>query len=112
MYLRWPTERGVDVRCLEAEAKLTPLNQKGEVIKAELCRAIFTARLEKYFERHGKLKVEKLFHLVDNQTVLGTIRIESYGYQSYFANRIDEIQPVFDELDPSKTGGGSLLQYR
>lgn len=40
MHLRWPTERGVDVHFVEAEAKLTPPDQKGEAVKAELCGAV------------------------------------------------------------------------
>ncbi|XP_038145083.1 uncharacterized protein LOC119786070 [Cyprinodon tularosa] len=57
MYLRWDTERGVDVRFVEAKAKLTPLDQKGEAAKAEICGAVFAARLRKYFKRHGELNI-------------------------------------------------------
>lgn len=32
------------------------------------------------------------YHLVDTQTVLSAIQRESYGYQTFFANRIGEIQ--------------------
>ncbi len=99
MYLRWNTEWGVDVRFVEAKAKLTPLDQKGEAVKAEICGAVFAARLRKYFEKHGRLEVEKWFHLVDSQTVLGAIQRDSYGYQTFFANRVGEIQragPVED----------------
>ncbi|KAM9764604.1 uncharacterized protein ACNS7B_019486 [Menidia menidia] len=92
MHLRWDTERGVDVRFVEAKAKLTPLDQKGEATKAEICGAVFAARLRKYFERHGRLEVDKWFHLVDSQTVLGAIQRDSYGYQTFFANRVGEIQ--------------------
>lgn len=89
MYLRWDTERGVDVCLVEAKAKLTPLDQKGEAVKAEICGAVFAARPRKYFER---LEVEKWLHLVDSQTVLGAIQRDSYGYQTFFANRVGEIQ--------------------
>ncbi|XP_038143265.1 uncharacterized protein LOC119784992 [Cyprinodon tularosa] len=57
MYLRWDTERGVDVCFVEAKAKLTPLDQKGEAAKAEICGAVFAARLRKYFKRHGELNI-------------------------------------------------------
>ena len=76
----------------EAKSTLTPLDQKGEAVKAEICGAVFAARLRKYFERHGRLEVEKWFHLVDSQTVLGAIQRDSYGYQTFFANRVGEIQ--------------------
>lgn len=36
--------------------------------------------------------MKRWYHLVDSQTVLGAIQRESYGYQTFFANRIGEIQ--------------------
>ncbi|KAL1249501.1 hypothetical protein QQF64_020506 [Cirrhinus molitorella] len=38
------------------------------------------------------MEVERWFHLVDSQTVLGAIQRDSYGYQTFFANRVGEIQ--------------------
>ncbi|KAK7904407.1 hypothetical protein WMY93_017014 [Mugilogobius chulae] len=99
LYLRWISAQGAEVRLVEAKAKLTPLDQKGEAVKAEVCGAVFATRLRKYFERHSRMQVERWFHLVDSQTVLGAIQRDSYGYQTFFANRIGEIQksaPVED----------------
>lgn len=69
MYLKWETTQGADVRFVEAKAKLTPLDQKGEDVKAEMCRAVFASRLGKYFERHGKIEIGRWIHLLDSQTV-------------------------------------------
>lgn len=99
MYLRWETSQGVEVRFVEAKAKLTPLDQKGDAVKAEICGAVFAARIRKYVEKHARLKIERWFHLLDSQTVLGAIQRENYGYQTFFANRVGEIQkagPVQD----------------
>lgn len=101
MYLRWHTKQGVVVRFVEPKAKLTPLDQKGDAIKVELCRALFSARLRKYFEKYGGMEVERWLHLVDSQTVLAAIQRESYGYQTYarYANCVGDIQkagPVQD----------------
>lgn len=99
LYLRWETQSGVIVRLVESKAKLTPLNQKGDVIKAELCSAVFATRLKRYFEKHCRIDVEHWIHFVDSQTILGAIQKDSYGYQTFFANRIGEIQkagPVED----------------
>ncbi|KAK7944841.1 hypothetical protein WMY93_000569 [Mugilogobius chulae] len=92
MYLRWSCSDCVVVRLVESKAKLTPLDHKGDPVKAEMCGAVFAARLKNYFQRHCRIDVEKWFHLVDSQTVLGAIQRESYGYQTFFANRIGEIQ--------------------
>jgi len=99
LYLRWETSAGVVTRLVESKAKLTPLDQKGDVVKAEICGAVFAARLKGFWERQGRLEVEKWFHFVDSQTILGAIQRESYGYQTFFANRVGEIQkagPIAD----------------
>lgn len=40
LYLRWETSDGVVTRLVESKAKLTPLNQKGDAVKAEVCGAL------------------------------------------------------------------------
>lgn len=92
LYLRWACGKGSTVRLVDSKAKLTPLDHQGEAVKAELCGAVFAARLKKYFEQHGRIQVKQWYHFVDSQTVLGAIQRESYGFQTFFANRIGEIQ--------------------
>ena len=92
MYLRWDTDQGPIVKLVESKAKLTPLDHKGDAVKAEMCGAVFASRLRKYFELHSRIQVSRWYHIVDSQTVLGAIQRESYGYQTFFANRIGEIQ--------------------
>lgn len=53
---------------------------------------VFASRLKRYFELHSQIQVERWYHFLDSQTVLGAIQRESYGYQTFFANRIGEIQ--------------------
>ncbi|KAI7792395.1 gag-pol fusion polyprotein [Triplophysa rosa] len=92
LYLWWACDQGSTVRLVESKAKLTPLEHKGEVVKAELCGAVFAAHLKMYFDRYSQIQVKQWYHLVDSQTVLGAIQRESYGFQTFFANRIGEIQ--------------------
>jgi len=92
VYFRWETEQGIQVRLVESKAKLTPLDQKGEPVKAEICGAVYAARLRNYVEKHSRIEVERWLHLLDSQTVLGAIQRDSYGYQTFFANRVGEIQ--------------------
>ena len=99
LYLRWETAGGVETRLVESKAKLTPLDQKGDAVKAEICGAVFATRLKSYMLKHGRLEVERWYHFVDSQTVLGAIQRESYGFHTFFANRVGEIQkagPVTD----------------
>ncbi|GAA6075580.1 uncharacterized protein LOC115156491 [Tachysurus ichikawai] len=92
VYFRWETKQGIQIRLIESKAKLTPLDQKGEPVKAEICGAVYAARLRKYVEKHSQMDIERWLHLLDSQTVLGAIRRDSYGYQTFFANRVGEIQ--------------------
>ncbi len=79
-YFRWETEQGILVRLVESKAKLTPLDQKGEPVKAEVCGAVFAARLRKYIEKHSRMQVErwlicwtvKLCWVQSKGTVMGT----------------------------------------
>ncbi|KAI3359231.1 hypothetical protein L3Q82_002750 [Scortum barcoo] len=92
VYFRWETTQGVEVRLVESKAKLTPLDQKGEPVKAETCGAVYAVRLRRYIEKHSRMEIGKWLHLLDSQTVLGAIQRDSYGYQTFFANRVGEIQ--------------------
>ncbi|XP_058503794.1 uncharacterized protein LOC131471311 [Solea solea] len=99
LYLRWSRNHDVVVRLVESKAKLTPLDHKGDPVKAEMCGAVFAARLKNYFQKHCRIDVERWYHLVDSQTILGAIQRESYGYQTFFANRVGEIQSSTDVRD-------------
>lgn len=110
VYFRWETEQGVQVRLVESKAKLTPLDQKGEPVKAEVCGAVFAARLRRYIEKHSRMQVEHWLHLLDSQTVLGAIQRDSYGYQTFFANRVGEIQKSTSVADWRWIPGSKTLQ--
>lgn len=74
MYVRWNSDQGPIVRLVESKAKLTPLDQKGDAIKAEMCGAVFASHPKKYFELHSQIRVESWCHFVDSQTVLNAIQ--------------------------------------
>lgn len=76
LYLQWETQNKVIVRLAESKAKFTPLYQKGDVIKAELCGAVFATRLKRYFEKHCRIDVSHWIHFVDSQTILGVIQLQ------------------------------------
>lgn len=66
LYFKWE-------RLVESKAKLTPLDHKGEPVKAESTGAVFAARLRRYIEKHCQMEIERCVHLLDSQTVLGAI---------------------------------------
>ena len=52
LYLRWEMPHTVTLRLVEAKARLTPLDHKGDAVKAEVCGAVYAGRLKKYFQKH------------------------------------------------------------
>lgn len=74
MYLRWNSDQGSITKLVESKAKLIPLDHKGDSVKAEMCGAVFAARLRKSFDQHSQIRVGKWYHLVDSQTVIGAIQ--------------------------------------
>ena len=66
---------------------------------------MFAARIKKYFEQHGRIQVKQWYHFVDSQTVLGAIQHESYGFQTFFANRIGVIQSSMQLQDWCRVPG-------
>ena len=91
MYLRWSSDQNPIIKLVESKAKLTPLDQKGDAVKSEVCGAVFASRLKRYLRGTAESRLE-------SGSILSTARQslvqskENYGYQTFFANRIGEIQ--------------------
>lgn len=49
LYLRWESLENVTIRLVEDTARLMPLDHKGDPVKAEVCGAVYAARLKKHF---------------------------------------------------------------
>ena len=112
-YVRWEAKEGVIIRLIEAKSKLCPLNLKGDTVKSEVCGAVFAARLSLFLEQKSRLNFTKKFHFLDSKTVLGAISKESYGFSTFFANRVGEIRSSSSADDwfwiPSEDNPADLL---
>ena len=125
VYVRWEGEHEAVVRLVEAEGKLSLLSLKGETVRSEMCGAVFAARLSKFVKKNYRYQFTKFYHFIDSMTVLGAINKESYGFSTFYANRVGEIQSatkcdntlkpndldllVFTELANTIKYGGGLL---
>lgn len=89
LYQWWKLPQDVTIQLVESKARLTPLDHKGDAVKAEVCGAVYAARLKKHFQKHCRIRVAKWYHLVDSQMVLGALQRD---VATFFANRIGEIQ--------------------
>ena len=92
VYVRWEGEHEAVVRLVEAKGKLSPLSLKGETVRSEMCGAVFAARLSKFVKENSRYQFTKVYHFIDSMTVLGAINKESYGFSTFYANRVGEIQ--------------------
>ena len=92
VYIRWETDCGNIIRLVEAKGKLCLLNMKGDTVKSEMCGAVFASRLRSFVLANSRIRFTKVYHFVDSMTVLGAINKESYGFGTFYANRIGEIR--------------------
>ena len=65
---------------------------KGDTVRSEMCGAVFAARLATFVIKNSSNKFHKIYHFIDSMTVLGAINKESYGFSTFYANRIGEIR--------------------
>ena len=97
--------------------------------RIELCGAIINKRLKVLVQQHCRYHFQKFYHIVDSQIVHAMIQKDSYGFNTFAATRIGEIQERTDPKDwywveseyniadwltrgkkPSKLGFGSSWQ--
>ena len=91
-YIRWQTSGDTfDAKLLMAKNRIAPRKQLS-IPRIELCGAVLTARLrEKIVEELG-YKFSKVVHITDSMIVRWQITKESYGFKTFVATRIGEIQ--------------------
>ena len=57
-----------------------------------MCGAVFASRLANFVLENSRYKFSKIYHFLDSMTVLGAINKDSYGFSTFYANRIGEIR--------------------
>lgn len=60
--------------------------------RLELFAAVLNKRIKEFIERETRWKFEKIYHIVDSQIVQAQVKKESYGYNTFVATRVGEIQ--------------------
>ena len=61
-------------------------------MKLELCGAVLGKRLRDTIQKEMKLEFNEVIHIVDSEIVHAMIRKQSYGFNTFAANRVGEIQ--------------------
>ena len=65
---------------------------KGDTVKSDMCGAVFASRLSNSVIENSRYEFSKLYHFIDSMTVLGALNKESYGFSTFYANRVGEIR--------------------
>lgn len=127
-YVRWKIDGSFASNLVLSKNRLAPAKQMS-IDRLELCAAVLNKRIKEFIERETRWKFEKIYHIVDSQIVQAQVKKESYGYNTFVATRVGEIQEgtnynewywiegelnVADYLtrgkSPSKIDGSSIWQ--
>ena len=76
---------------ITAKSRIAPLKVIN-IVRLELCGAVISKRLREVICKDLSVKFERVIHLVDSEIVRAMINLKSYGFNTFAANRIGEIQ--------------------
>ena len=62
-----------------------------DIVRIELCGAVLGKRVRELLEKEMKVNIEKVVHVTDSEIVQAMVFKESYGFNTFTANRIGEI---------------------
>ena len=90
-YARWKSKKeGYVCRLIISKTRMAPLKTI-DIVRLELCGAVLSKRCRAKIEAEMEMSFEKTVHLVDSEIVQAMISRESYGFNTFAANRVGEI---------------------
>ena len=90
-YIRWKiTDVSWRARLVIAKSKVAPLKTV-DIVRIELCGAVLGSRLRKTVQDQMSVQFQRVIHLTDSETVHAMIHRQSYGFNTFVANRVGEI---------------------
>ena len=91
-YIRWELQDGTfHTEIIMSKSRVSPLNII-DIVRIELCGAVLGSRIRKTIQKELSFKFDKITHLVDSEIVHAMVNRDSYGYNTFAANRVGEIQ--------------------
>ena len=91
-YIRWLTTDGIYESFLLASKNRVASVKTIDIVRLELCGAVLSKRLRTFIVDEMRYKFKAVYHLTDSQIVKSMISKNSYGFNTFVANRIGEIQ--------------------
>ncbi|KAK4324215.1 hypothetical protein Pmani_005217 [Petrolisthes manimaculis] len=91
-YLQWKLKSGqYEVKLIAAKGRIAPSRQL-TIPRLELCGAVLACRLREMIVREFDWTFDSVIHIIDSAIVRAQIQKESYGFSTFVATRIAEIQ--------------------
>lgn len=103
-YCRWETGKGFEARLITAKSRIAPIKII-DIVRLELCGALIGSRLRTSIEKETDIHFKKCFHIVDSEIVKAMVGKQSYGFNTFAANRVGEIQRYSQTEDWYWTSG-------
>ena len=90
-FARWETTTGVELRLIMAKCRVAPIKVI-DIVRLELCGALLGARMRSFIVKECNLKFKQIFHFTDSEIIRAMVNKASYGFDTFVANRLGEIQ--------------------
>ena len=95
-YVRWKKTDGTfESHLIASKNRITPLHRM-TTVRSELCGAVMVKRLKVFIQDEMRYKFDKEYFILDSQIVRAMVQKESYGFNTFVAVRIGEIQEKTD----------------
>ena len=91
-YVRWSLTDGTFAARLIASKNRIASIKTVDIVRLELAGALLSKRLRTFIQKESRYAFRAIYHIVDSEIVKAMISKESYGFNTYAANRIGEIQ--------------------
>ena len=87
-YCRWDCQDGIArSRLVASKNRVVPIKIV-DIVKLELCGALLGTRLRVFLQDEMRYKFRNVHHIVDSEIVKAMVMKESYGFNTFPANRI------------------------
>ena len=91
-YARWRIpDQPYESHLIAAKNRIAPIKTV-DIVRLELSGAVLGKRLRSFMQEELRYSFEKVYHIVDSEIVTAMISKESYGFNTFSANCIGEIQ--------------------
>ena len=98
-YIRWElSTREFVSYIILSKNRLAPVKRMS-IDRIELCGAVLNKRLKTVLQQQCRYKFQRYYHIVDSQIVHAMIHKETYGFNTFAATRVGEIQEGTEKND-------------